>query len=133
MIKKNEKGFTLVEALIAVVIIGVIAAVAIPKFLDARISANEKVCRSNLATLNTLIAEYEVKNPGLLDDSGHMTEDDFTAILNNLAVFPDGPPTCPEGGDDPSYTLGANGRAKCPNGHTIVPAAGHTIVPAAGG
>ena len=119
MIKKNEKGFTLVEALIVVVIIGVIAAVAIPKFLDARESANTEVCRSNLATLNTLISEWETKN------SATISGDDFDAILADAAKFPDGPPTCPTNGG--SYTLGANGRAECEDaidGHTIVPAGG---------
>jgi prepilin-type N-terminal cleavage/methylation domain-containing protein len=114
MIKKNEKGFTLVEALIVVVIIGVIAAVAIPKFLDARTSANTEVCRSNLATLNTLISEWETAN------STDITEDGWDEIYSD-EKFPDGLPTCPETGDE--YALGDDGRAECPNGHTIVPAA----------
>lgn len=115
MFSKNKRGFTLVEALIVVVIIGVIAAVAIPKFLDARESADASVCRSNLGTINTMISEWEVAHPG-------QTLNDLGTILNDTNKFPDGPPTCPTDGSE--YELGADGRAHCPHetdlGHKIV-------------
>lgn len=48
---KNEKGFTLIEILIVVLIIGVIAALAIPNLLSARITAWSETCRANRSTL----------------------------------------------------------------------------------
>ena len=65
-------GFTLIELMIVVVIIGILAAIAIPKFQDVTESAKNAACRSNLRIIAGALSVYHADNgefPGAFE--GH--------------------------------------------------------------
>ena len=61
---KNQKGFSLIELLIVVVIIGIIAAIAIPNLLNAVQRGKQKRSMSDMRALATAIEAYAVEEGG---------------------------------------------------------------------
>ena len=63
---KNRKGFTLIELMIVIAIIGILAAMAIPNFQKARASARQKSCYSNIRIISGAIEMYNMDVPTMM-------------------------------------------------------------------
>ncbi len=88
MYNRNRKGFTLVELLIVVLILGALAAIAIPRITASAFNAKANACAANLDTMNSQIELYAADNNGTYPA-------DLEVVTEDTDFFPDGPPVCP--------------------------------------
>jgi len=78
---RNEQGFTLVEIMIVVAIIALLAAIAIPNLLRARMSANDSLAKATLRAISTAAETYGTANNG-----------NYPLDINSLTAPVSGPP-----------------------------------------
>ena len=80
---RNQKGFTLIELLIVIVIIGILAAVAIPRFQGVSDKAKIGAAKAELATIKNLLGMYQAEN----DTSAYPAAADITSHQNLVDIL----------------------------------------------
>ncbi len=109
MLKRDSKGFTLVELMVVLLIIGILVAIAIPIYNKTQENAEKKACQSNLRTIDGAVAQYCAAND--LDPSTiNIDKLDDNSVLVQQSSYLKKAPKC--GG---KYYKVVNGEAQCTN------------------
>jgi type IV pilus assembly protein PilA len=99
---EDEQGFTLIELLVVILIIGILAAIAIPAFLNQRGKAYDASAKSQVRTAQTAMETFATDNNG---DYTNATKSSLVAIEPTLADTGSSTLNDPTGASTTGYTI----------------------------
>lgn len=108
MIKKPNSGFSLVEIMITVVIVGIILAIAVPGYFKSGKTSQKTVCIANLEKIDAAIDQWALENHASAGTDVSGSEEE---IYNDYVKG--GKPKCPAGGEYTLYSVGAKPQVSC--------------------
>ena len=121
--KATRAGFTLVEIMIVVAIIGLLAAIAIPNFVRARATSQANACINNMRQIDAAENIWALEQGKASGATAPTLTADLTPYIKlnvNSKI-----PGCPAGGTYTTYSVGATPQVKCSLLNTVNP--GHFL------